>query len=266
MGLAAAPRPAPRVVSLNPCLDAILVQVADRGQIAALSHYARDPQASGIVEIARTLPYTYETAEEVVALRPDLVLSSQHSAPATREALRRLGVAAALFKVPASVAESLAQVRRIAALALRPERGEALVARIEAALAAAAAPPGARPIPALIFQPNGFAAGAGTLADEMMRRAGFENVAARYGLRLWGNVALERLLDDPPQVLLSGRSATGAATWAEHVVSHPALRSLGQRLIQADFPERLLYCGGPTLIESARALADARRRALERTA
>ncbi|HUH09083.1 MAG TPA: ABC transporter substrate-binding protein, partial [Brevundimonas sp.] len=36
----AAPR---RVVSLNACLDAILVHVADRGQIAALSHYAREP-------------------------------------------------------------------------------------------------------------------------------------------------------------------------------------------------------------------------------
>ena len=31
--------PAPRrIVSLNACLDAILVHVADRGQIAALSH------------------------------------------------------------------------------------------------------------------------------------------------------------------------------------------------------------------------------------
>ncbi len=262
---AAAPRP-PRVVSLNPCLDAVLVHVADRGQIAALSHYARDPEASGIVDIARTLPFTYESAEEVVALRPDLVLSSQHSSPATREALRQLGVATALFKVPNSVAESLQQVRRIAGLTGHVDRGERLVAQIESALAHAAPPPGMAPLTVLVFQPNGFAAGHGTLVDEMLRRTGFINVAERYGLKRWGNVALEQLLDAPPQVLLSGRSATGAATWAEHVVSHPALRSLGDRMVQAAFPERLLYCGGPTLIETAAALTAARRDVLERLA
>ena len=80
----AAPSAPRRVVSLNPCLDAILVEVADRAQIAALSHYARQPQGSTIVAIARTLPETFESAEEVLMLRPDLVLASRHTALATR--------------------------------------------------------------------------------------------------------------------------------------------------------------------------------------
>jgi len=259
LGAAAAP-PRPRVVSLNPCLDAILVQ------IAAVSHWARDPEASGIVEVARTLPITYESAEEVVALRPDLVLTSQHSSPATREALRQLGVATALFKVPSTVADSVAQVRRIAGLVGHPDRGEALIARIEAALRRAAPPPGFRPITALVFQPNGFAAGHGTLVDDMLRRTGFINVAERYGIGQWGNVALERLLDAPPQVLLSGRSAADAGSWGERIVSHPALQSLGGRMVQVAFPERLLYCGGPNLIDSAAALAGARRQVMARRA
>ncbi|MEG0818916.1 MAG: ABC transporter substrate-binding protein, partial [Brevundimonas sp.] len=118
----AAPR---RVVSLNACLDAILVHVADRGQIAALSHYAREPVGSTISEVAKTLPFTWETAEEVIALRPDLVLTSRHSALATRNALGRMNIPTELFSVPDSVGRSLDQVREVARLVGRPARGEA---------------------------------------------------------------------------------------------------------------------------------------------
>ncbi len=258
---AATPGPPERVVSLNPCLDAILLAVADRAQVAALSHYARDPYSSTVAETARSLPFTYESAEEVMALRPDLVLASRHTAPATRAALQKFGVALELFDVPVTVAASLAQVDRVARLVGHPDRGAALITRIRAALAAAAPPPGARPVSVLVFQPQGFAAGDETLIGELLRRTGFVNAAARYGLKSWGNVSLERLIADPPDLLLSGEVSPGAPTWAERVVSHPALRALAGRMQRATFPERLLYCGGPSLIATAELLAQARRRA-----
>lgn len=252
-------RPAQRVVSLNPCLDQILVAVADRSQVAALSHYARDPQASSIAALAKSYPQTFESAEEVMMLRPDVVLASRHTAPATREALTRLGVAYEPFGVPDTVADSLAQIDRIAALVGHPDRGAALVSRIDDALAAGAAPPGARPVTVLVFQPRGFAAGDGTLMNELLTRAGFVNVAARYGIRRWGDVSLERLIADPPELLLSGETSPGAPTWAERIVTHPALGAIAGRLHRAVLPERLLYCGGPSMIETARLLAAARR-------
>ena len=255
-------RSLPRIVSLNPCLDAVLVHVADRSQIAALSHYSRNPQQSSIAEVARTYPIIYESAEEVIALRPDVVLTAAHSSPATRAALERLHIHAEVFKVPNSWADNQAQIRKIAALCGHPERGEALIAKVEAAMAKAAPPSGTRPVTALVFQPNGFAAGHGTLVDEMMRRAGFVNVAERYGLKKWGNVSLERLLDDPPEVLLAGQAAPNATTWAEHILNHPALASIAPRMTRAVFPERLLYCGGPGLIDTSAALATARRHVL----
>lgn len=254
----AAPIAPRRVVSLNACLDAILVHVADRGQITALSHYARQPASSPISDIAASLPFTWETAEEVIALRPDLVLNGQHTAPATRNALTRLGVRMALFKVPKTIEQSLDQVQEVADLVGRPERGRALNARIRSAIAASAPPPGTPRLSALIYQPNGFAAGRGTLMDEMMTHAGFDNVAARYGLKSWGNVGLERLIADPPQVLLSGDPSPGARTWADRIMTHPALAAIAPRMQRARLPERLIYCGGPVLIQTAAALVAAR--------
>lgn len=255
-GPARAQAPA-RIVSLNPCLDAILLEVVERSRIAALSHYARDPQSSTIAGVAATLPVTYETAEEVALLAPDLVLASVHTALATRNALERLNIPFALFGVPDTVDASLAQVSGIARLCGAEQRGAELVARIRSDIARAAPKDEAPPIEAIIFQARGFVAGDGTLLDEMLKRCGFVNVAARYG-RGWGNLSLEALIADPPQLLLAGRPASGLTTWAERVLSHPALDAVKDRMVRAPFPEALMYCGGPVLSKTAEALAAAR--------
>jgi len=246
-----------RVVSLSPCLDVILVNVADREQIAALSHYSREDDTSTISDLARTFPVTYESGEEVIALAPDLVLTSRHSSRATLNVLKRIEIKTELFDEPITVADSIAQVRRIATLVDRADRGEALVSRIESAIKAAELKDDASPIPAVIFQRNGFSPGTGTLMDELMRRVGFINVAARYGAE-WGNIPLEELIEDPPQVLLAGEVRSNMPTWADRVLRHPSLRRLESRMTRAIFPDRLLYCAGPVLIQTADALMKAR--------
>lgn len=255
-----------RIVSLNPCLDVILVRVADQSQIAALSHYAREDYSSTIAALARTLPFTYETAEEVIALRPDLVLTGRHSSLATRNALGRLKIRTSLFGVPDTVEESLEQVREIAALVGHLERGEALIREIEMALASAAPKLGTPSLSALVFMPGGFASGPGTLMDEMMRRMGLENAAVKYGLRRSMSVPLERVIADPPDVLLSSEPYPGAPSWAERVMEHPALDHVAGGMRRETFPERLLFCGGPVLIQTAAALAQARDAVLARRA
>ena len=255
----AAPR---RVVSLGACLDVALMQVADRGQIAAITHFSRDPNVSTVADVARTLPFTHESAEEVIALRPDLVVASKRSGRQARSALKAIGVRVEEFEVPESIAASLEQIRQVAALVGREERGEAAVARVEQALAAASPPSGERRLTAVIYQSNGFAAGEGTLISEMMGRCGFENVAGRYGLKKWGNIPLERIIANPPDVLLAGESYPGAPNWAERMLRHPALLHLEPRTFRAAFHQRLLDCGGPVLVQTAAALTAAREGAL----
>jgi iron complex transport system substrate-binding protein len=251
-----------RVVSLNPCLDAILLDVADPSQIAALSRYSHNPEQSAAWAEARRYPATSGSADEIVALRPDLVLISGMGAAGLTGVLPRLGVASASFGVPSSVAQSEAQVRRVARLVGHPDRGEALVARIEAALAAAAPAPGTPRPSALVYVSQGFASGPGTLMDELMRRAGFDNAVRRYGFTRSADVPLELVVADPPQVLLAGRLAPGEPTWADRVISHPALRAVAGRMKREAFPQTLLFCAGPVMIPALDALSAARRDAV----
>jgi iron complex transport system substrate-binding protein len=264
-GLATPALAAPRkVVSINSCTDIMLMDLADPGQIAALSHFAREPGGFIAVERARRFPITHETAEEVLALRPDLVLASRHNALATRNALARLGIRVEVFAAPESIAESLGQVRAMAGLLGHAERGAALVARIEAAFAAAAPKPGTKAVETLVFQANGFTPGPETLIGELMRRVGLENVAGRYGLKGWGNVRLERLLADPPELLLGSEAAPGQPTWADRVGRHAALAAIAGRMKRDVLPEKLLFCGGPVFIPAVQRLAAVRDRYLGR--
>lgn len=259
MGLCAcapAPAPAPpegqvRFVSLNPCTDAILVEVADPAQVLAISHYSIDPAASSIApERARRFAATGGTAEEVAALRPDVVLAGSFIAPATRAALTDLGFRTESFAIAANVEQSIAQIRRIAALAGHPARGEALIARIEAALTANAAPDGRAPVSVVLWQPGEIVPGERTLVSELMRRTGFASHSAALGLGQADHLSLEQVLADPPRVLLVAGNSRGQA--------HPALRHLSATSVE-DFDPALLYCAGPSIIRAADRLGAIRR-------
>ncbi|WP_375395869.1 ABC transporter substrate-binding protein [uncultured Sphingomonas sp.] len=238
---AASPRE-PRVVSINPCVDAVLMHVADPSQIAGISHYSQDPRATSIgLVLANRFRATSGTAEEVVALAPDIVLSGSHVSPATTMALDRMHIRLVQYPVPSTVTESETQVRDIAARVGHPTRGETLAAAIDAA----ARPVAGVRVPALIWQAGGLVPGSGTLADDLMTRAGFRNMSAAYGLKQWDILPLEYLIARPPHVLLS----VGAAeTGTDRLTSHPAVARLAQRITVAPYPSRLLSCGGPTIV------------------
>ncbi|WP_225205828.1 ABC transporter substrate-binding protein [Novosphingobium huizhouense] len=250
------------MVSLNPCTDAILAEVADRDQILAISAWSRDPRASSMDPgLARRLPSTHGTVEEVLALRPDVVIDGAFVAPATADAYARLGLRFETFDMAATVGASRAQVRRLAALVGHPDRGEALVARMDSALAAAAPPPGAPPVPAVVWEPGGIVPGKGTLVSDLLVRTGYSNFSALRGLGQADRLPLERMLADPPRVILVADATDRATADQDRALSHPALRALAGTT-RAAFAPNLLYCGGPTIIRAARRLAEVRNQIL----
>jgi iron complex transport system substrate-binding protein len=234
---------APTIVSLNPCIDAILVEIAGPEQVLALSHYSRDPGSSSIpAATAARYGVTGGAAEEVIARQPDLVLASSFLPAPTRTALERAGVEVVTFGSPGSIAESIAQVRALAALAGHPARGEALVREI----ADAAAPRShLRPRSALLWQPGEIVPGEATLVAEMLRIKGFANHGAARGLSQGDLTPLETILADPPEVLLIAGESAGQR--------HPLLNRLTGTQVAALDP-RLLYCGGPTVKRLAQRL------------
>ncbi|MHA7818684.1 MAG: ABC transporter substrate-binding protein [Erythrobacter sp.] len=246
----------PTFVSLNPCLDAILVEVSNPEQVLALSHYSRDPAASSMdVEEAGRYAVTGGTAEEVIALQPDIVLASSFMDPVTKTALERAGMRVETFGSPASVEESAEQVLRMGEMT-GGNRAASSLARdmtfpLWPPLSTPPAPPemGWEPIPdpsLLLWQPGQIVAGEGTLIAQIIREEGFSNYAAERGLRQADHVPLERIVSDPPEVLLVAGDSAGQR--------HPALANLNIRMVAA-FDPRLFYCGGRSIIEARERLS-----------
>lgn len=245
----------PTIVSLNPCSDAVLADVADKGQILALSHYSMDPRSSSMdVALARRFASTGGTAEEVLALQPDVVIAGSFLPPATRSAFERLGIRVEVIGLARTVEESLAQVRDVARIAGQPARGEELVARIERALAVASPPRAVKPIDAVMWQSGGIVPGAHVLISDLMGRMGFASHSATRGMGQADAWPLERMLADPPRVIFAAGTPGGGENRMLH---HPALKALPHTHLAA-FAPGLLYCGGPSLEKAAARMAQVR--------
>lgn len=245
----------PTIVSLNPCTDAILAEVADPGQLLAISSYSRDPASSSMdPAAARRFRAVGGSVEEVLALKPDVVVGSTFMSPATSGALQRLGFRLEQVGIAPTAEESKAQIRRLAALAGHPEQGETLIARIDTALARAE-PPAGPPVSAVVWQSGGMVPGPGTLISDLLARTGFANAAAARGMNQADLLPLEVLISAPPQVILA---AGDPRANEDRMLHHPALAALaGTRRERLD--PALLWCGGPTIIRAAERLAAVRK-------
>lgn len=239
------------IVSLNPCADAMLVRLVAPERIAAISHYSHDPAATSLpLDVARRFPATAGTAEEVVAMRPGLVLASSFTPPSTRAAFARAGLRTVYLDSPTTIAASRAQVAEVAIAVGAPDRGRAVTAEIDRALAASAPSwrPGDEPA-ALLFIAGELANGSGTLLDELLTRAGFRNAAARYGLRYSGTLPAEMIVSDPPDVILTPDPAARTAAMRGRLLPDTPV---------AVFPRALVNCGGPSIAPALRRLAEVR--------
>ena len=245
------------IVSTNPCADALLVRLVAPERIAAISHYSQEPSATSIpLDAARRFHATAGTAEEVIALRPALVLASTFTPPATRGAYGQAGLKVVYLGSPTTVAASVAQEREVAAAVGAGAAGEGMVREIFASLPAlpVSAPPprrrgwisnvrgsvrteGEPAPPALLYIAGDLATGADTLLDELLGRAGFRNAAAGYGLRYTGRVPLETLAAHPPAVVI----APGDGRTAD------LRRRLLPAVPHARFDRSLINCGGPAI-------------------
>lgn len=236
--LLAAPASAQRVVSLNLCADILLLLLAPE-RIAGLTPLAVDPTLNPLAREAAAHPVVRAETESVLVVRPDLILAGPWGARATLARLEARGIRVERLPAGDSFTAIRTLTRRAGVVLGVPDRAEARIAAMDAALTQ-----GPDHGTAILWQPRGFAPGRGTLADEVMRIAGYANAAPHEG---FGAIGLEALLVAPPGTLLRG-PARPFRSLATDLNRHPALAHLPSRQLDG----APLVCGSP---ETARAVA-----------
>lgn len=243
-----------RIVSLNTCADGYLMALADPKQIAALTRFARDPSLSPAAAQASRLPITNGSVEAVLALDPDLVIASPFRARDALAPVEARGVRVVDLPPAIELPGIYANVRRMAAVVGHPGRGEALIARMQAELAAIGPPPG-RGRTAAYYQRRGYLTGSGSLIDEVIRRVGLVNFATRLGRPALSRMPLEALIAARPDFVLLDGAAASAPDRSAEVLRHPALDAAVPARHRLYLDQALAVCDGPYFPAAIAALA-----------
>jgi iron complex transport system substrate-binding protein len=252
---AGAADPPRRVASFNVCADQLVIALADPEQIVALSPNARDPAISVVTEQAAKYPLLGRTAETMVPLKPDLVLVGPWDRPLTQRMLHVLGFNLVTVPLVNDVASGVAQIRDIAKLLGHRERGEALIAQIEAARKRLAAAPRPKSSSAMLVGNSGYTVGPESLAAALMREAGLLPPAGAPG-GYGGYVPLEQLIMLRPDYLVMASIIETPDGQGTLYLTHPALRRLYPREKRIVLPSRYTLCAGPSLVSAFDYLTD----------
>lgn len=237
-----------RIVSINLCADQLVLALADRKQIAGLTHNAADPTMSGEAAAARGLLLMSDSAEQILAIEPDLIVGMPASRSAALAALPRKTYPLLDLDTANSLDEITISIRQTAAAVGHPDRGEALVARMEGELAGLPKPGRGRV--AAYYQRRGYMTGTGTLIDELMVRVGLVNLAGELGKPPLSQLSLEEMVAAKPAFLIVESATDNVTDQGSEMLHHPALKDIPRISV----PQAWTVCGSPAYTQAARSM------------
>ena len=252
-GAAGAAEPPKRIMSLSLCTDQLLLQLVSKERITSVTYLSRSSEYSYLSTEAEAVPVNYGNSEEVLRERPDLVLAGTFAAAPTRMLLKRIGVL--LVEVPP--AESFDRIRMNTRLVARAvgaeEKGEALIADMDATLAELARTAPVRRIVVAGWDGVGNVPAKGTLFDAILTAAGGENVVGRLSSNAFNGytaIDLEELVAVHPDILAFGNARVGRLDLSGERLKHRVVRKLFEGR-QITYPETLYSCGLPQSVTVA---------------
>ncbi|MGL5446434.1 MAG: ABC transporter substrate-binding protein [Rhabdaerophilum sp.] len=254
LGAIAAEAAPQRIVSLNLCTDQLLIDLAEPRHIVGLSPYARDTTRAFEAARATTLPTLSGTAEEVMVIAPDLVVSSRYMKRETRQFIAARGLKLVEFDDPRTLAEARAQIAEMGRLLGAEERASQRLAAFDSALADLRDAARKSILRILPLARRGWVAGSETLIADLLREGGLMNVAGELGFKAGGFASLEAVIALKPDALLLTRSEIRAEDQGQALLLHPAIQTLFPAEKRITISERLTVCGGPMLTEAMRQL------------
>lgn len=241
--------PPRRVVSMNLCTDQLAMMIADPGQLYSVSTLASDPAMSLMADQARAFRPNHGLAEEVFSMQPDLILVGAMTTRATVTMLKRLGFPVVEFPFETSFDDMRANIRLMGEVLHQTERASQLIERFDADLKQLQQQHQGPRRTAVLLHPHSYTSGGGTLANEILNAASFENVAKRLGLSSVSKLPLEQLVLAAPDLVVTDTAWEEAPALAQKTFSHPALVALEAGSAKAVSATNRWICATPQLID-----------------
>lgn len=243
-----------RVISINLCTDQLLLMLGEPEQIASVSHLALEPNSSYMAAKAVGYPINHGKAEEILALKPDLIVAGLYTDRSLIALLKKLGYRVVQFPLSSNIEDIRSNIRRMAGLVGREVAGDRMIAAMDLRLERIKRQhPAVRPRGAF-YQPNGYTGGINTLQHSALELAGWENIGATEGVVGYGAIDLERLVLAKPVQLFTSSYAPGTQSRGQQLLHHPVLRRLTRGREPVEVAYRYWICGGPMIADAVEIL------------
>lgn len=238
------------IISIDFCADQYLLALADRSRIQAVSYEAVGPR-SFYGDRANGLQTVNGSVEELIQLKPALVLRTWRGGPRAVKILERLSIPTYTPSYFMSVEQGYDVVRETAKVLGEEENAERLIADYQSRLSALK---GARKhkLKAAYMTPSGFTAGTSTYVNDIIHLAGFETIADDIGLVSWAPLPLEKVVLTPPDFVVAtffGDPDVHVSHWSSG--RHGVYKKLMGDLPVINVPSRHLSCSGLFAVDAA---------------
>ena len=254
-----------RVVSINLCTDELAILLSKPGQLVSVTTLVKDPQLSRYWQLAKRYRSHKVSLEQIISLKPNLVLASQYTPKAIRQRLIRLGYR--LYILPE--AKTISQVKKnIIALGVQlgnKDKADRLVTKIERQLNAFDSVSRVKKnklLDILIYLPGGTSRSDKGLLNQLVEKAGMRNLAIKKGYSGWHPVSIEQLLRWDPDFLMVIQTESSARSVAKELLTHPAIQYYQKQNRLIAIPTQWISCGNPSMVKTLNRLTRFRERFL----
>jgi len=251
--------PAQRVVSLAPSNTEILFAIGAGKQVVGRDQLSDFPEeAKSLADVGST--FDALNTEQIVSLKPDLVLAAEINTPEQVKQLEDLGLTVYYLKNPLTLEELYGNLEIVAQLTGHKQEAATLIESLKKRVAAVD-----EKIASISSRPNVFyeldatdpakpyTAGKGTFITQLIDRAGGHNIAA--DLDGYPQMSLEQVVAADPAFIILGDARYGVSP--ESIAQRPGWENLaavknGQVV---PFNDDLVSRPGPRLVDALEELA-----------
>jgi cobalamin transport system substrate-binding protein len=251
--------PAQRVVSLAPSNTEILFAIGAGAQVVGRDQLSDFPDtAKNVADVGST--FDALNTEQIVSLKPDLVLAAEINTPEQVKQLEDLGLTVYYLKNPLTLEEMYSNLEIVAQLTGHEQEAATLIESLKKRVASVD-----EKIATISSRPNVFyeldgtdpakpyTAGKGTFITQLIDRAGGHNIAS--DLDGYPQMSLERVVTADPAFIILGDARYGVTP--ESIAQRPGWADLsavknGQVV---PFNDDLVSRPGPRLVDALEELA-----------
>jgi iron complex transport system substrate-binding protein len=254
--------PAQRIVSLAPSNTEILFAVGAGKQVVGRDDFSDFPaEAASLPKIGSL---EKQNTEQIVALKPDLVLAAEINSQEQVKALTDLGLTVYYLSNPKTLEDMYTNLETVAKLTSHEQETATLIESLKARVAAVDEKvKSAAAKPVVFYELDStdpakpWTAGTGSFVDALIARAGGVNLTSAAGIKdPYPQVSVEQVVSTDPDMILLGDATWGGVT-AEAVAQRPGWEKLkavtGKQVYP--FDDNTVSRPGPRLVDGLEALA-----------